>query len=94
MKRKTKTSFSKLLIIFETVLVTIVTVGGFWLAYKCIEASFDGSLPWIVSMVVPAWGAYGFSAKHYYAKAMAENTKGGITYDSAMKTYLKIEEEM
>lgn len=77
--------FSKLLIIYETILVAIITVGGLWLAYEAIINQLDATLPWITAAVTAAWAAYGFSAKYYYSKALAENTRGGITYDKAFE---------
>lgn len=84
-KKRRKLQFSKLLILFETALVTLTTVGGIILAFLSVKEHYEGSLPWVVTMVSLAWGAYGFSAKCYYAKAMTENSKGGITYDMAFR---------
>ena len=86
MKKKKKLEFSKWLIIFETVLVSEMTVGGLMLAYEAIRQQLDAALPWITAEVTAAWAAYGFSAKYYYSKALAENCKGGITYDKAFET--------
>ena len=36
-------------------------------------------------MVTAAWGAYGTSAACYYAKAKAENTAGGVTYETVCR---------
>ena len=79
--------FSKLLLLMESALVLFTTVGGFFLANKAINAGFAGALPWITAMVTACWGAYGASAGCYYNKSKAENTKGGIVYDSAMKEW-------
>ena len=79
--------FSKLLLLMESVIVLLTTAGGFFLANKAINAGFAGALPWFTTMVTACWGAYGVSAAFYYNKAKAENTKGGIVYDSAMKDW-------
>lgn len=42
-----------------------------------------GTLPWVAATVSAAWGAYGASAGFYYNKAKAENTTGGIVFESA-----------
>lgn len=88
-----KYSFSKLIMIFETILVAIMTLGGLFLAYLAIIHQMDSSLPWIVTSTTTSWAAYGFSAKYYYSKALAENTKGGITYDKAFELVNNIKEE-
>ena len=78
--------------IFETALVAVMTIGGLFLAYLAITNQMDSSLPWIVTSTTTSWAAYGFSAKYYYAKALAENTKGGITYDKAFEIVNDIKE--
>ena len=40
-------------------------------------------LPWITAMVGCPWAAYAVTQHAYYKKALAENTQGGIVYDSA-----------
>lgn len=84
-----KIQFSKLIIIFETFVLTITVVGGLYLAFLAITNGLDATLPWITTMETAAWAAYGFSAKYYYAKALAENTEGGITYDKAFKMIMR-----
>ena len=37
----------------------------------------------MAATVSAAWGAYGASAGFYYNKAKAENTAGGIVFESA-----------
>jgi hypothetical protein len=44
-----------------------------------------GSLPWLAAMVGFPWTAYGVSQAMYYRKSMAENTSGGIKFESAVK---------
>ena len=36
-------------------------------------------------MVTAAWGAYGTSAACYYSKAKAENTAGGVIYETVCR---------
>ena len=84
MKRK-RTSFSKLLLLLESAIVLYTTYQGFGIAKLAIELGFMGTLPWIATMVTAAWGAYGTSAACYYAKAKAENTAGGVTYETVCR---------
>lgn len=78
-------SFSKWLLLLEAIMVAYTTAQGFLLARMAITSDFSGTLPWIATMVTAAWGAYGTSAAFYYNKAKAENTKGGVVYESALQ---------
>lgn len=54
------------------------------LAFYCIYMGYTGSLPWLAAMVAFPWTAYGVSQAFYYRKAMAENTKDGIKFESVL----------
>lgn len=91
-KKKTRRSkylkrqeFSKTLLIQESALIWIVTLGAFYLAFYCIQNQYFGELPWIVALVGFPWTAYGVSQACYYGKSMKENTAGGIKFETAMK---------
>ena len=64
--------FSKLIILFETIIVAYLTYKGVYLAELCIVNQYAGSLPWIATMLISAWGAYGVSVGFYYNKGKAE----------------------
>ena len=64
--------FSKLLILFETFIVSFLTYKGITIAELCVINQFSGSLPWIATMVASAWGAYGVSVSFYYNKGKVE----------------------
>lgn len=83
--KKKRVSFSKLLLLLESGIVLYTTYEGFALAKFAVESGFMGTLPWIATMVTAAWGAYGTSAACYYAKAKAENTAGGVTYETVCR---------
>ena len=85
-KKKNKLEFSKLLLIQESALIWIVTIALIILAFVCISKEYFGELPWIAAMVGFPWAAYGTSQAFYYRKAMAENTKDGIKYESVLNT--------
>ena len=80
---KKKTEFSKILLIQESILVWIHTIAMIILAYMCVVNSYYSELPWLTAMVALPWGAYAVSQHAYYKKAQAENTEGGIVYESA-----------
>ena len=79
-----KKEFSKLLLIQESILIWIITIACIILAYFCIINDSYGDLPWLTAIVGLPWTAYGVSQAFYYKKAMAENIKDGIKYDSVM----------
>lgn len=86
-----KTEFSKSLLIQESILIWIMSLTFLILAFYCIYMGYTGSLPWLAAMVAFPWTAYGISQAFYYRKAMAENTRDGIKFESvlldAQKTY-------
>lgn len=83
---KKKREFSKTLLIQESVLIWITTLAFSFLAFYCVWMGFLSSLPWVSSIVVAAWGAYGVSQAFYYNKAKAENTVNGIKYETALRS--------
>lgn len=87
-----KREFSKTLLIQESVLIWITTLFGLILSAYCIYNNYLGSLPWTSSIIVSAWAAYGVSQAMYYTKAKAENTTGGIKYESTLAEINKAKE--
>ena len=71
--KKTRREFSKSLLIQESILIWIVTIAAFVLAFVCVFVGFTASLPWVSAMVGLPWAAYGVSQAFYYNKAKAEN---------------------
>lgn len=68
-----KFEFSKIILIFETVIVAILTVRVLNLIELSINNLFDGSFPYLTTMVSVAWAAYGTSVSFYYNKSKLEN---------------------
>ena len=83
-QEKKKNSFSKILLIQESILIWIMTLAFIGLAYICIVNQYFGELPWLAAMVGFPWTAYGVSQACYYKKSEKENTKGGIVYDATI----------
>ena len=81
-KNKKKKEFSKSLLIQESALIWINTLSLIVLAYICILYGYLGTLPWLAGMTAFPWTAYAVSQAFYYNKAKAENTKGGIKFES------------
>lgn len=82
---KKKTSFSKGLLIQESILIWIVTLSFIFLTFFCVTQGFFGELPWITGVAGFAWTAYGVSQACYYKKSEKENTQGGIVFETALK---------
>lgn len=83
--KKKKKEFSKSLIIQESVLIWVNTIAMLVLAYICVLSGYFGELPWLAVMAGLPWAAYGVSQGFFYQKAMRENTKDGIVYETAMR---------
>lgn len=83
-KLEQKNEFSKRLLNQESVLIWIITLSFIIMAFICIINEFLGELPWLAVLCSCAWAAYGVSQACYYNKSKAENTQGGIKYDSVM----------
>ena len=81
---KTKREYSKSLLIQESALIWVVTIGMMFIALVCIIRGFTGTLPWLAAMVAFPWTAYGVSQAFYYKKSTRENTQGGIKFESVM----------
>lgn len=83
-KNKKAKEYSKVLLIQESALLWVLTLGMIGLAYLCIINGYLGTLPWLAAMVAFPWTAYGVSQTMYYRKSEKENTKGGIKFESVM----------
>jgi hypothetical protein len=68
-----KFEFSKLLIIFETIIIGYITYKTMNLIELAIANRFDATLPYLTTTISVAWAAYGTSAGFYYNKAKTEN---------------------
>ena len=84
-KNKKNKSFSKSLLIQESILIWIITLTFLVLAFYSVFSGYSGELPFLSTMVGLPWAAYGVSAAYYYKKSMKENTKDGIVFEQALK---------
>lgn len=82
-EEKKKVEFSKALLIQESALIWVHSIAVLVLAYICVFLGSYAELPWLTAMVALPWTAYAVSQNAYYRKARAENTQGGIVYESA-----------
>ena len=69
----------------------VLTVDGastFAVLYLCclaITQRYEGALPYLTTLIGALQAATAIVLSGYFFKAKAENTTGGITYDTAMK---------
>ena len=56
-----------------------------YLCRLAILQDYAGALPYLTTLIGALQAVTGVVLTAYYNKAKAENTKGGITYDAAMK---------
>ena len=83
---KKKQEFSKSLLVWETILIWVITLAVIALVYFCIINQYIGELAWLATMYAFPWAAYAVSQACYYKKAEKENTKGGIKFETALQT--------
>ena len=84
-KKKKNKEFSKWLLIQESILIWITTLALLGLAYLCIIFGYLGTIPWLASLCALPWAAYGVSQVKKNKKALVENCKDGIKYESVMR---------
>lgn len=84
-RNKEKKEFSKILLIQESALLWINTLGFLILAYIAVIRQYSGSLPWLTAMASLPWTAYGVSQVWYYKKSTVENSKDGVKYETVLK---------
>ena len=83
--KKKKQTFSKGLLIQESILIWLITISFIVLAFICVLMGMSAvEIGFLTVLPGVAWAAYGVSQMAYYKKAEKENTKDGIVYETAM----------
>ena len=82
---RTRWSASKLIAIWMLWLTTVVSAATLYLMRLCIVLDFGGALYPLSALITLCQAGNAVVLAAYYSKSKAENTKGGITYDAAMK---------
>lgn len=70
-----KLEFSKLILLFETILVAYVSHRVLGFVEAAIASQFQGSLPYLTTFISAVWAAYGASVSFYQSKSGKENVK-------------------
>ena len=82
--KKESREFSKALLYQESILIWIITISFIILAFICVFNGYTGALPWLTGLITLPWASYSVSQAFYYNKAKAENTTGGIKYETVV----------
>ena len=67
--------FSKLILLFETALVAVVSWRVLNFVEMAIVTGYTGSLPYLTTFISAVWAAYGASVSFYQQKSGKENVK-------------------
>ena len=68
-------------ILAADILLSAATLG---LCYLSVIRNYNGSLPYLTALIGLYQGATGYVLGKYMDKSKAENTKGGIVYDTTI----------
>lgn len=83
---KVRLSASKLIALCVLAVDGSATYAVLYLCYLAILRDYSGALPYLTTLIGALQAASGYVLGHYFKKAAAENSKGGITYDAALGT--------
>ena len=75
---------SKVIAIGVLIMDAVATLAVLALCGLAIVRRFDGALPYLTTLIGALQAVTGVVLTAYYHKAKAENTKGGIVYDTAL----------
>lgn len=74
-RRHSHFEFSKLILVFETLLVAFVSYKVLNFVEMAITLEYTGSLPYLTTFISAVWAAYGASISFYQNKSAKENVK-------------------
>lgn len=83
-KKHSRLTFSHLLALIITVMAKVVDVGVLFIAHECVVNGYIGELMFLTTMLGANEASLAYILKKYFDKSQAENTVGGIVYDSAL----------
>ena len=83
MKRAPTSKVIAIIILVADVILSAATLG---LCYLAIIHNYSGSLPYLTALIGMYQAATGYVLGKYMDKSKAENTKGGIVYDTAINS--------
>lgn len=83
MKRRAMSKTIAIIILAADVFLSAATLG---LCFLSVIKDYTGSLPYLTALIAMYQGATGYVLGKYMDKSKAENTKGGIVYETAVNT--------
>lgn len=75
---------SKVIAIGVLIMDAVATLAVLALCGLAIVRQFEGALPYLTTLIGALQAVTGVVLGAYFSKSKAENTKGGIVYDTAM----------
>ena len=75
---------SKVIAIGVLLMDAVATLAVLALCGLAIVRRFDGALPYLTTLIGALQAVTGVVLGAYFSKSKAENTKGGIVYDTAL----------
>ena len=79
-----RTATSKVIAIGVLIMDAVATLAVLALCGLAIVRRFDGALPYLTTLIGALQVVTGVVLGAYFSKSKAENTKGGIVYDTAL----------
>ena len=80
-----RTTTSKVIAIGVLIMDAVATLAVLALCGLAIVRRFEGALPYLTTLIGALQAVTGVVMAAYFGKSKAENTKGGIVYDDAMR---------
>ena len=84
MARRSRKTTSQTIALWVLEVDAAATFAVLGLCGLSIVRSFEGALPYLTTLIGAMQAVTGVVLTAYFHKAKAENTKGGITYDTAL----------
>lgn len=84
-RAKRRYATSKLIALGVLAVDGVSTFAVLYLCWLAITQRYEGALPYLTTLIGALQAATAIVLSGYFFKAKSENTKGGITYDAAMK---------
>lgn len=88
---KKRSSFSKKFLVGYMINIQAIALATLYMCYKCIQLNYTGGLAPLVALIGFAEASFGIVAREFLIKSKAENTSGGIVYDSNVNKSNKVD---
>ena len=85
MEKRSRKTTSQTIALWVLKVDTAATFAVLCLCGLAILRRFDGALPYLTTLIGALQAVTGVVLGAYFNKSKAENTKGGIVYDDAMR---------